>query len=316
MGVAAIALGSNLGERRETLRSAVHALSGFGHVAAVSSLYETEPIGGPDQGPYLNAVLVLETELDPHRLLADLHAIEAAHGRERRTRWEARTLDLDLILYDDVVIEGEGVTVPHPRASERRFVLEPLVEVMPDAAFPDGTKAADALAQVLDQGLERHGHDNWWRHGFASRGGWWVVGQVVGIGAWVVAAILDRARFAGPASATIGVVLFLAGATLAWIALRSLGRNLTPYPEPMRSSGLVQTGIYARARHPIYGSVLLLVAGASLLAGSALALVFTAGLAAFFWRKAASEEERLMARYPDYPAYRSEVRWRLIPWVL
>ncbi|NND83723.1 MAG: 2-amino-4-hydroxy-6-hydroxymethyldihydropteridine diphosphokinase, partial [Acidimicrobiia bacterium] len=248
MSTAVIALGSNLGDRRATLRSAVNALSGLGHVAEVSSLYETEPIGGPEQGPYFNAVVVLETDLDPHRLLRDLHGIESAHGRERRTRWEARTLDLDLILFDDVVIDGEGVIVPHPRATERRFVLEPLVEVLPDAEFPDGTRAADALAATLDQELDRHGHDNWWRHGFASRGGWWVVGQVVGIGAWVVAAVLDRARFEGPAIATIGTVLFLAGVVLAWMALRGLGRNLTPFPEPMRSSELVRTGIYGKAR--------------------------------------------------------------------
>lgn len=316
MSTAVIALGSNLGDRRQTLRSAVWALSRFGHVAAVSSLYETEPIGGPEQGPYFNAVLVLETDRDPRGLLSDLHAIEAAHGRERRTRWEARTLDLDLILYDDVVIDEEGCTVPHPRAAERRFVLEPLVEVMPEATFPDGTTATDALTEVLDQGLDRHGHDNWWRHGFQSRGGWWVVGQVVGIGAWVVAALLDRARFEGPIVSGIGAMLFVAGAALAWIALRGLGSNLTPYPEPTRSGELVETGIYAHARHPIYGSVVLVVAGASLLAGSALALIFTAGLTAFFWTKAASEEERLLVRYPDYPAYRSKVRWRLIPWVL
>lgn len=128
---AIVALGSNLGRREAHLRFAVERLGES--VVAQSQVFETDPVGGPDdQGAYLNMVVVLETELDPYALLRWLHRIEADAGRERVVHWGPRTLDLDLLFFDDVVITGGNLAVPHPRYAERRFVLAPLSEVAPD----------------------------------------------------------------------------------------------------------------------------------------------------------------------------------------
>ena len=128
---AIVALGSNLGRREAHLRFAVERLGES--VVAQSQVFETDPVGGPDdQGAYLNMVVVLETELDPYALLRWLHRIEADAGRERIVHWGPRTLDLDLLFFDDVVITGGNLAVPHPRYAERRFVLAPLSEVAPD----------------------------------------------------------------------------------------------------------------------------------------------------------------------------------------
>ena len=128
---AIVALGSNLGHREGHLRFAVERLGES--VVAQSQVFETDPVGGPDdQGAYLNMVVVLETELDPYALLRWLHRIEADAGRERVIHWGPRTLDLDLLFFDDVVITGGNLAVPHPRYAERRFVLAPLSEVAPD----------------------------------------------------------------------------------------------------------------------------------------------------------------------------------------
>jgi 2-amino-4-hydroxy-6-hydroxymethyldihydropteridine diphosphokinase len=145
-----VALGSNLGDRMATLDAAVRALDAdrLTHVMAVSLVYETVPVGGPPQGMYLNAVAVLETDRDPRDLLDLLQATEAGLGRERGERWGPRTLDLDLLLYDGPPIDSPELTVPHPRAKERAFVLVPLVDADPFARFPDGEAAVDALAKL------------------------------------------------------------------------------------------------------------------------------------------------------------------------
>ena len=128
---AVVALGSNLGNREAHLRFAVERLGES--VVAQSQVFETDPVGGPDgQGAYLNMAVVLETELDPYALLRWLHRIEADAGRERVVHWGPRTLDLDLLFFDDVVITGGNLAVPHPRYAERRFVLAPLSEVAPE----------------------------------------------------------------------------------------------------------------------------------------------------------------------------------------
>lgn len=313
---AVIALGSNLGDRLSLLRSAITGLGELGKLVAVSSLYETAPMGDPDQGPYYNAVVVLDTELPAGGLMLELLGIETVHMRERRKKWAARTLDLDLILYGDETISEPDLEVPHPRALERRFVLEPLVEVLPDVVFPDGTTARDALGLVLDQDLSREAKGRWWRQGFVERGGWWVVGQAGGLGAWVVAAAIDPYAYGNVFTNGLGLFTVITGLVLGFLAMRGLGRRLTPYPEPVGSSTLVQTGTYALARHPIYGGVLLLAGGASLLVGSRLAILATIGLGAFFWHKAGMEEQRLTRAFHEYPAYRDRVKWRLIPWVL
>lgn len=143
---AVIALGSNLGDRVEFLAFAVDRLGDS--VVAQSEVFETDPVGGPlDQGAYLNMVVVIETELDPYALLRWLHRIEADAGRERIVHWGPRTLDLDLLFFDDVVIEGGNVAIPHPRYAERRFVLAPLQQVRPERcpADWDSTLPRDAV---------------------------------------------------------------------------------------------------------------------------------------------------------------------------
>ena len=124
---AIVALGSNLGDRASYLRFGLDRLS---NVVAQSQVFETDPVGGPDnQGPYLNMVAVVDTDLDPFAMLRRLLQIESEAHRVRVERWGPRTLDLDLLFYDDYTIESEELTVPHPRFAERRFVLEPLSEV-------------------------------------------------------------------------------------------------------------------------------------------------------------------------------------------
>jgi 2-amino-4-hydroxy-6-hydroxymethyldihydropteridine diphosphokinase len=153
----AVGLGSNLGDRRAHLRAAVGALDRLGEIDTVSSVYETAPVGGPPQGSYLNAVVVLRTRLAPAELLDAFLEIEQSRGRQRRERWGPRSLDLDLLLYDDRVIDEPGLEVPHPEITRRRFVLEPLLEVWPEAALPDGTPLASLLPAVADQEVRRLG---------------------------------------------------------------------------------------------------------------------------------------------------------------
>jgi 2-amino-4-hydroxy-6-hydroxymethyldihydropteridine diphosphokinase len=133
----AIALGSNLGDRHRHLEFAIERLSQHLAGLRISTIRETEPVGVPGpQPPYLNAVVVGETVLEPEPLLEVLMAIERARGRRRPAALAPRTLDLDLILFGDRVIDRPGLAVPHPRFRERRFVLEPLAELAPDWRDP------------------------------------------------------------------------------------------------------------------------------------------------------------------------------------
>lgn len=138
MSRAFLGLGSNLGDRREQLRAAVASLPG---VTAVSDVYETDPVGGPEQGRFLNIVVEIETDLDPRALLGLCHRIESAAGRVRDVRWGPRTLDVDILWVDGVTVDDADLQIPHPRMWERRFVLEPLAELAPDL-LPDGWEAA------------------------------------------------------------------------------------------------------------------------------------------------------------------------------
>jgi 2-amino-4-hydroxy-6-hydroxymethyldihydropteridine diphosphokinase len=131
-----IALGSNLGDREATLIDAINQLAAIINVVRVSTFHETAPVGGPEQPDYLNAVLIGESELEPTVLLRKMQEIELAAGRQRIERWGARTLDLDLIAADDLVIESEFLTLPHPHAHERRFVLDPWLEIDSEAYLP------------------------------------------------------------------------------------------------------------------------------------------------------------------------------------
>lgn len=131
------------------------ALGAIGRVVAVSSLWETAPVGDIPQGDYLNAVVVMDTLLGPRPLLDACLAIERDAGRERRERWGPRTLDLDLLLYGDAVVDAPGLTIPHPRMAERRFVLAPLAEVLPDAVIPGHGPVGGLLAAVAGQEASR-----------------------------------------------------------------------------------------------------------------------------------------------------------------
>lgn len=137
---ALIALGSNLDNPHQQLCKGLLALKKVGYVLGKSSLYETTPVGGPEGQPnYLNAVIELEPFDDfqhPQDLLKALLAIEAKQGRTRRVRWDARTLDLDLLAIDDLVIDTEELVLPHPRMLERSFVLIPLCEMYPQWQHP------------------------------------------------------------------------------------------------------------------------------------------------------------------------------------
>jgi 2-amino-4-hydroxy-6-hydroxymethyldihydropteridine diphosphokinase len=145
-----VGLGSNLGDRAAYLLLGLSALSRLPktHLLRLSPVYETEPVG-PPQPPYLNMVAELETELSPTGLLAEMLRIEKALGRERRERWGPRTLDLDLLLYGDLVLEEAGLSVPHPRLHERAFVLVPLLDLLPEGRHPLlGQSFAELLASL------------------------------------------------------------------------------------------------------------------------------------------------------------------------
>jgi len=140
-----IGLGSNLGDREATVEAALAALPG---VIAVSRLRETAPVGVVDQPPFLNGVARLETELSPRELLDTLLAVERSLGRERRERWGPRTIDLDLLLYANEVVDEPGLTVPHPRLHERRFVLEPLAELDSSLVVPGRGPVGELLSKL------------------------------------------------------------------------------------------------------------------------------------------------------------------------
>lgn len=142
----AIALGSNLGDRLAHLQSAIDAISSWGDVEAISSLYETEPVGGPEQGAFYNAVVVVRTPLPPDQVLDACHQIEAQARRTRQVRWGPRTLDLDIVAWDGAGISSARLEIPHPRAHQRRFVLEPLVEIWPEVTLANGLDALTNLA--------------------------------------------------------------------------------------------------------------------------------------------------------------------------
>lgn len=142
---ALLALGSNLGDRAAHLRAAVAGLGD--EVVAVSDVYETAPVGGPEQGPYLNAVVVLHTERSARALLARAHELEAAAERVRIERWGPRTLDVDVLWIDGEVVDDPDLVVPHPRMSERAFVLVPLADVAPDLV-PADAPPADGVVRL------------------------------------------------------------------------------------------------------------------------------------------------------------------------
>jgi 2-amino-4-hydroxy-6-hydroxymethyldihydropteridine diphosphokinase len=136
-----LGIGSNLGDRLGHLQAGVSSLADEQgvEVVAVSSVYRTEPVGGPGQPEFLNAVVAVETTLSPRELLDLAQRIEGERDRMREERWGPRTLDLDILLFGDTRLHEADLEIPHPRLADRRFALEPLLEVDPGAALPDGT---------------------------------------------------------------------------------------------------------------------------------------------------------------------------------
>ena len=145
---AVIALGANIGNPQKQMDLALALLREAIDVKAVSSYYRTAPVGGPEQPDYLNAVCIAECDLPAAQLLALLHGIEKALGRERLVHWGPRTIDLDLIQYGAILSYADELQLPHPRAHERRFVLEPWAEIEPDALLLTHGKISDLLAQL------------------------------------------------------------------------------------------------------------------------------------------------------------------------
>ena len=157
MTIAYIGLGSNLAEPETQVERALQELDCLprSRLLRRSSLYRSAPVGYAAQPDFVNAVAALDTELDAHRLLRELQALEAGHGRSRSFANAPRTLDLDLLLFGDERIADTDLVVPHPRMHERAFVLEPLVEVAPDARIPGRGKAQALLAGCAGQTVQR-----------------------------------------------------------------------------------------------------------------------------------------------------------------
>jgi len=145
---AVIALGSNIGDTNANLDLALKMLREATDVKQVSSYYSTKPVGYTDQPDFLNAVCIIETELPAMALLAMLQGIEKVMGRERTIKWGPRTIDLDIIQYGDLISKAEELSLPHPRAHERKFVLEPWHEIEPDAILLTHGKISDLLNSI------------------------------------------------------------------------------------------------------------------------------------------------------------------------
>ena len=137
MPIAFIGIGSNLGNRIENCIRAVEEISNFARIISISSIYETEPVDREDQPDFINCAIGIETSLSPFDLLISLQSVENIIGRERIEKWGPRKIDLDIIFYDNLLIETDELIIPHPRAHLRRFVLEPLFEIAPDFIHPN-----------------------------------------------------------------------------------------------------------------------------------------------------------------------------------
>lgn len=163
MAEAALGLGSNLGDRQAHLSGAVRTLEGMEEVSvsAVSSLWETPPWGIEDQPHFLNACVLIETSLSPMAVLDACLAIERDHGRERALRWGPRTLDMDVLYYDEIEMSEERLILPHPRMLLRSFVLAPLAEIAPDKVIGGATIRENLALLGVDEGVQCFGPFTW-----------------------------------------------------------------------------------------------------------------------------------------------------------
>ena len=313
----AVAMGSNLGDRIGILRTAVASMRDMGAVTAIGGLYETVPIGGPKQDPYLNSLVVLESPEAPELLLPRLQELESDAGRKRTVRWGPRTLDLDIVASDGGLVSTADLRIPHPLASERRFVLQPLVDVWPDADVGDGRTASAALEDVLDQEAERLSR-HWADPAGLQPGRYWIAVQFVLFLAIAVAMAMDGSLPGDDPEVTrvIGGFLVVAGGLLAFMSVKRLGRSLTAVPEPLEEATLVVSGVYSLVRHPSYGGVFIFMFGTTLILDSIWGVAISIGLLRFFWKKSEYEERQLRIAYPDYSSYRRRVQRRLIPFLL
>lgn len=157
MNIAYLSLGSNIGNRLDYLKKAVKLLNDTESIIVnrVSSVYETDPVGYEEQAPFLNIAVELETSLTPHELLKQCNRIEAELGRTRDIRWGPRTVDLDILLYNEEILKTEDLIIPHPRMTERGFVLIPLVELNPGLVEPLTKHSLLKLAYVQKEGVHK-----------------------------------------------------------------------------------------------------------------------------------------------------------------
>lgn len=313
----AIGLGSNLGDRLGHLSTAVAEIGAIVSWYSVASIYETEPVGGPEQDPFLNTVVVVETQHSPHEMLDELQAIETGHDRERIEHWGPRTLDLDLLASDGPEVADTRLTLPHPRACDREFVLRPLAEVWPDALVGPRLTAAQALTAIGDQGVDRLARD--WQPPVSTTVPRLLVGGQLALFLAVAVAIAVDGGFPEqwPTVRTVaGMALATAGIALALTASRRLGPGLTPNPVPRTGASLVVAGPYRLARHPIYGGISLMLIGAALFFGSLWATAIALATIPYFWVKSSFEERQLRMRFAAYRSYRRVVRHRLIPFLI
>ncbi len=312
----AVSLGSNQGDRHQLMADAVEALAAASTDWTVSSIYETEPVGGPEQDPFLNAVFVGEFDLDPLSMLDLAQSVENRLGRVRSVRWGPRTMDCDLVVSDGQPYSDDRLQIPHPRAAERAFVLAPLAEVWPEALI--GAKRAEELRAVVDRsGVDLLIRD--WLPPISKTGPMlWVTGQFA---LFLLAAVLlsiDGTLPEGEVTVlrVLGAAIAITGAVMAFVSVRRIGPEMTASPVPNKSAPLVDTGPFRLVRHPIYGGVSMLLMGTSLVLDSLAGFGASLLLVGYFIFKSRYEEKRLRLEMPEYRAYMERVRLRLIPFIL
>ena len=312
----AVALGSNQGDRLDNLIAAVESLRSWTTVTAVSSLYETEPVGGPEQDPFLNAVVMIDTQMTPLQVLDRLKTIENDLGRVRSVKWGPRTIDLDLVSSDGPEHHDERLHLPHSLAAQRGFVLMPLVDVWPDAPVAPGIPAREALSDLDTSGVDLLSAD-WVPPISKTPSRLFVMVQFLGFLVAAVALAADGSLPGGEVtfSNVAGAAIAMTGLFLAFVASRRLGPAATPSPVPKKGSTLVISGPYRYARHPIYGGIFLVILGTALFLNSVYGVVAALALVVLFWIKAGFEERQLRMRFAGYSRYRDVVQRRFVPFV-